>query len=475
MCTQVAALVVLLRFAGLAFGAHASARIPSWSAPLPNRSLPLSGFKTVDIDARVEVYHGNEVVGTYNHAVMIHYHLTLGFLLAWKNGPYSEDKNGQRILYSQSKNGLNWTKTDGTNVLFPSLTTKKQEVAMFVGPPIHINGRLYVGASPGIPTGAAQGAQYCLWPDPVSPRSCGPPHWHDVKTGLVMREVLGFNEFGPMFWLSDEVPHGYEDASTQYDIGLVRGMSAQTQSDMAPLKATMAGVPCQPPSDTGTTKCESCAGGCQLWNDIDINCPPSAGEVQKKSPSAVGNERAHYVVPPGNLTALPDVILYRSGCHPFMYASVRTTPGQHAWPSPSLTNIPNDESNLNAGRLPDDRVYLLHNPVFVDDHLHNRVNKAFNETVPMLKFRDPITVATSTDGYDFDKAHAVISCTMPQLVQANSTCTPRFTGGGKNPGPSYPQGLVVVDPAPKELQGFYVANSNNKEDIWLTKLAFGAF
>ena len=60
---------------------------------------------------------------------------------------------------------------------------------MFVCPPVTINGRLYWGASPGKPTGAAQGAQFCLWPDPVNPRNCGPPGGKKYKGILVMREV----------------------------------------------------------------------------------------------------------------------------------------------------------------------------------------------------------------------------------------------------------------------------------------------
>ena len=37
------------------------------------------------------------------------------------------------------------------------------------------------------------------------------------------------------------------------------------------------------------------------------------------------------------------------------------------------------------------------------------------------------------------------------------------------------QGIAVLSPAPKAIQGFYVVNSNNKEDIWLTKVPFSAF
>lgn len=114
----------------------------------------------------VEVCHASLApgMGQYNHAVMIGYHEGV-LLLAWKNGATTEDKNGQRILYAQSTDGRSWTPIDGgpQNELFPNMTTPERVAALFVGPPIVLNGRQYVGASPGEPTGAAQGAQFCLW------------------------------------------------------------------------------------------------------------------------------------------------------------------------------------------------------------------------------------------------------------------------------------------------------------------------
>ena len=148
-----------------------------------------------------------------------------------------------------------------------------------------------------------------------------------------------------------------------------------------------------------------------------------------------------------------------------LWASRRDSGGP--WSRAVPTNISNDESNINAGPLPDGRVYLLGNSVY-------RPKSTGQNT---LRFRDPITVATSTDGIAFDRAYAVASCTN---LSATSTCTPRYRpspteSGGKNPGPSYPQGISVVAPAPEQLRGFYVAYSNNKEDIWVTRLQFSDF
>ena len=50
-----------------------------------------------------------------------------------------------------------------------------------------------------------------------------------------------------------------------------------------------------------------------------------------------------------------------------------------------------------------------------------------------------------------------------------------LSGKSKNRGPSYPQGLTVVPPAPPRMQGLWVVATNNKEDVWVTHLPFGSF
>ena len=53
---------------------------------------------------------------------------------------------------------------------------------------------------------------------------------------------------------------------------------------------------------------------------------------------------------------------YRSHAHA-LYASVRSKTGDGGWDGPYLTSIPNDDTNINAGVLPDGRVYLVSNPL----------------------------------------------------------------------------------------------------------------
>ena len=103
-------------------------------------------------------------------------------------------------------------------------------------------------------------------------------------------------------------------------------------------------------------------------------------------------------------------------------------------------------SNLNAGTLPDGRVYLVSNPCPNLTEVGAR--------------RDPLVVATSADGLRFDRAVAVMSCAVL------GGCEARYSGSSKNPGPSYPQAVAVT--APPELAALYVVATNNKEDVIVT-------
>ena len=154
-----------------------------------------------------------------------------------------------------------------------------------------------------------------------------------------------------------------------------------------------------------------------------------------------------------------DTIVYRSHAGA-LYASVRQDGAtQKNWSDIELTNIPNDDSNINGGQLPGGGVFLLANAV--------------PHTI-----RDPLTVAFSRDGVDFDDCRVVQTCHnltfYPSLhfpKDIKSVCGAR-NPVNKNVGPSYPQGVSVVEPAPKEVQGLYVVATNNKEDVIVTKVAW---
>lgn len=92
-----------------------------------------------------------------------------------------------------------------------------------------------------------------------------------------------------------------------------------------------------------------------------------------------------------------------------MYASVRDGPTSN-WPQPEETNIPDENSNTNAGPLPDGRIYLVSN------------SNAGNS------IRDPLTIATTKDGREFDKVWAVLSCTELAGPDQPNGCIERFAG-----------------------------------------------
>jgi hypothetical protein len=74
----------------------------------------------------------------------------------------------------------------------------------------------------------------------------------------------------------------------------------------------------------------------------------------------------------------------------------------------------------------------------------------------------------TTNRYNFDTAKVALTC------HDLGDCLPRFEGHAKNPGPSYPQAITLVDPAPESMRGLYVVASNNKEDIWITKIDYSS-
>ena len=203
-------------------------------------------------------------------------------------------------------------------------------------------------------------------------------------------------------------------------------MDAATQADVAALApGAAAGVPCGVPG-AATTKCEACEGACQPWS--------VPNRIFK------GNERTHYTVPPAGANATRDVLLYRDNEQTILYASVRDGGD---WSEPAATDIPNDKSNINAGALPDGRRYLVSNAM-------------------PFTIRDPLVIATSSDGRDFDKAQVAMSCTR---MPPGTDCKARYAGKAKNPGPSYPQAVAVP-----ELDAVFVVATNNKEDVVVARL-----
>ena len=421
--------------AAVAAAAAAAAGSPlAWSVPPFDPAQPLAGIAPLAGVATSVLFWGTPEAGGYNHGAMLHYH---GGLLhvAWKNGvsEQGEDKTGQRVRIAQSADGVTWS---GAAVLFPSLNTSAQPVALFAGPFAVLNGRLYASATPAvIATGDAQGSQFCLWPDGVDPRNAGPPGQPQPVGTLLLRRVRGAGDFGPVFWARDTVPAGFGPASAAAGILTLNETDAETAGDVASLSPAMPSLPCGDPATAGTNKCEAVLHGSQSYASL----PRDAG---------IANERSHWVVPPGHPTlAGADVLVYRTHSGSLL-ASVRPPGG--AWGAAAASPLPNDDSNINAGTLPagcGGAAFLAANAV-------------------PLRQRNPLTLALAPDGLNFTAVRWLLDC---HALAPNSTCVARGPGGSSG-GPSYPQALAVTAPAPAPLRGFYVVATNNKEDVVIARV-----
>jgi hypothetical protein len=389
---------------------------PTWKVPnAPNIKKEHCGFHLLPNDNKtmkaVEVYHASKEIGAYNHAVMMDFH-DGNFLLTWKNSPLDEDSPGQRILYSQSIDGQNWTTTDGNNILFPNMTSPTTPVALFGAPTVILNGRRYASASP---------QQFCLFPAPVT-------------SPVLLRQVISGptipSELGRLFWLSNSIPKGYEEASKREGVVALSDMDDQTRADMV-LLLNVSHLPCD---EEESLKCEACLNGCdykwKMTNDKKLSRDLGGGA-----------EYTRYSLP--NQTG--EVILHRTRNHELSYTYRETV--NTPWTQLSVGHIPDSDSNLNAGTLPDGKIFLTSNPC--------------------TKGRDPLVVSTSVDGWYFDRAVGVMSCRT-----LDNQCAPRIKGKSKDPGQAYPQAVAVTEPS--HLSFLWIAASNNKEDIWVARVAYDA-
>ncbi len=163
------------------------------------------------------------------------------------------------------------------------------------------------------------------------------------------------------------------------------------------------------------------------------------------------NERTHYTLPSSGGGDPIDVLLYRNSQQK-LFASVRVGL-EGNWTVPVPTNISDDVANINAGSMPDGRVYLVSNLM---------VNPAA---------RDPLFVTTSTDGVNWNATRVVAACNMTAFQSPTQPdgCKERYAGKWKSPGMQYPQAVAVTDP---NAEGFWVIFSVNKEDIWVSRVPF---
>lgn len=360
----------------------------------------------------VQLYNATEQSGLYNHVPMLDFYGA--FLATWINAPVTEG-DASRVAYSQSLDGTDWSTMD---IVFPNLTEPSgPPIIMYPSPALHINGHVYAAAS------RSQTELY-------------PVEW--FKDFLLRSvETAHLHTFGPLFWSADVVPRGFEAISAQLGIMTLNETDAVTQADIrgSGLGNRTAPLPCEAIAAVVTGTCEGCVGGC---------VPEAVFQAQ------LLNERTHYALPEGAGAFDVELMRYKwcpnetaSNNHR-LFASVRVTEAG-GWSTPVATDIPDSCSNINAGALPppDGRRFLLSNS-------------------GPYGLRDPLTIGLSTDGFTFNESLAIVSC-----AQLSGGCTDRGGNGG-GPGVSYPQSVLIEEPA--WSSGLWIIFSNNKEDIHVARV-----
>ena len=388
--------------------------IPSYTGiPLSPNNGPWGGASNVPNTTYSRIFYATPSIGSYNHAAMIDFHYSQ-FLATWKNAPKDEDSAGQRILYSQSVDGVNWTTP---SILFPNISTNNFPVHLFAEPALHINGNLYAAASP---------IQFCIYPTPF-------------PKVLLLRRVMvpGVQQLGPIFWASNTIPAGYEEASILNNIVTLNQTDSNTIEDISTLSNTLL-VPCGPDCGEGEYKCEAVMNGYQ-----DVNIPMNISGMQ--------NEETHYIVPGTYQTNNQiDVLLYRN-INKKLWFSVRFNGTNGNWTYPLESNLSDDVANINSGPFEDGTVYLVSN------------------LMPNPAGRDPLFVTVSYDGWSFNNTHVVAACNMTEFTSPEqpNACVMRYPGLYKGPGPQYPQAVAVTAYG---YEGLWVVFSMNKEDIWVARV-----
>jgi len=307
-------------------------------------------------------------------------------------------------------------------------------------PFVHLNGRYYAVATVGGHFSSSpllRENQLEIYP----PQDFSWPYML-VRRILHAKSDVHDSTFGPIWWAGGQIPSGFSNASEFWGIRGLDDADAMTQQDIAIMRET---------STAASYSSQSCRGAsCQ-----------SILSIKKVCPDCPAGERTHYSVPRKS----QEVILYRSsGCTPpplqsssihpgcVLWAATRATP-QAAWSVPAPTNIPDLQSNINAGTLTttngEEHAFLVSNAV----PRAGVVDADCNRTTAL---RDPLVVSFSFDGFTFDHAFAVV----------NTTRRKRYCGSAKSFGASYPQARMVKDAG--SLDGMHIVYSVNKEDIGAT-------
>ncbi|MCP4646102.1 MAG: hypothetical protein GY851_37000 [bacterium] len=370
--------------------AHAAEEPPvKWTAPHPDPEKPHAGLPLVSDAEHILIYKAQPDPGTYNHGPKIVHHDDV-FTVIWYSHAKDEDSPGQRILYSASPDGRTWSPAAP---MFDSLSPMRDagSVGVMMWPRGFqlVDGRLYAYGSV---------AEIAAWTDHMRTGQVeqGDKKKHNVpvrrRLPPLLRRVANGHPEGSPFWLDKTSPEGHDA------IPPCASCDETTQRDVAEV----------------------------VRREMTANI----GSLPEPAEKARLCEAIHYMLDDGQ-----EVRLFRDDLYSLrMFASLRPTASQ-PWPPAVKTNIPDSPSLSCVGRLPDGQFFLIGN------HL------------PKQWRRDPLTLALSRDGLDYDRAWAIRSGAPPITHK----------GLHKGVGYQYPDAIVVDD-------DLWVAYSIGKEDIAVSRV-----
>lgn len=397
LCTSLALIIISGMMSRTAW---ADPMIVDWQIPDEKANFIARGFSPIPGVQSELIYDVTQKTdGLYNHHPAIT-RTDGGLIATWSNHLQGfttggEEGPGQKILYTRKPEGEGWA---GAAELFPSIDNHGP--AFDAGRVVIANGFAHVN-----------GSTYAI--AEVSENQAKQPGDQRVRTGLgrLARQVQTDGTLGSIFWL-DADPPAPKSGFDQFD-------DPGSTPSLAPTATAIKAYLAQPLNEPA-------------WDFIARN-------NNEEPVDADGNlmvERSAYQRPDGSL-----VRLFRdSQRRGFLFTQTSSDDGQ-TWTQPEQTNVPDSPSKTVSGTLPDGRVYVVGNQI-------NDVSYG----------RDPLTLAISRDGVNFDWA-AAVRYDAPKID---------FPGDGKGPGFQYPSVTLDGDE-------MVVTYSIGKEDVAVSRFAIPQF
>lgn len=367
-----------------------------WNLPLPNPNLPAQGYPVLQGVEHVEIYHADGNTGLFSHHSQLLHHQG-AFFAAWSNHPNDEDAPGQRVLCSISRDGFHWA---DPFECFPRMDEPAR--AGNPGRVLTANGWAVID---GTAYAIAEVDEKIGSSGETVPPELSRDRGYRGRRGLgrVARSVGVDGTLGPIFWLVHDPPPPVEGFTSYPDL-----------------------------TDPAFSK-----PGNQIRRHLSIPLNMPAWDFRFRTNWTFALD-GHGLCEPTVYRRRDGVLVKLSrdlARSRRIYASLSYDDGFN-WEPALRTNIPDSPSKSTTGTLSDGRTFLIGNQV-------TRLDGA----------RDPLTIALSRDGRNFDWA-AAIRTGAPGV---------RVAGSAKSPGFQYPSARVVGD----EIWVMYTVG---KEDVAVSRV-----